>query len=230
MKQEQHKSDGTLIMQRWNEQYENGTYSKEPPIPFTRKILDKLAKNPRIMHGCGIYIGCGNGRNYIPISKSVQNLVGLDISTTAIAKLSENVPQDMLVCKDFSEFVPKESYDYLIAIQVFQHGTENMIKSYFDKVRNILNLGGLFFLRVNSVSTQIYHNHSIIEKNEHGGFTIQYLEGPKKGLYVHFFTKQEIIELVGNSFVMLELEENTTARTAPKTGSWSQLEIIFQKT
>jgi hypothetical protein len=33
----------------------------------------------------GLYIGCGNGRNYIPLSEAGLDLTGLDISVTAIS-------------------------------------------------------------------------------------------------------------------------------------------------
>jgi cyclopropane fatty-acyl-phospholipid synthase-like methyltransferase len=41
-------------------------------------------------------------------------------------------------------------FDYLVAIQVFQHGAQPDTESYFARTAAVLKAGGLFFLRVNS--------------------------------------------------------------------------------
>ncbi len=51
-------------------------------------------------------------------------------------------------------------------------------------MRDLLRRGGLLFLRLNSVSTQIRHAHTVIERNDFGGVTVGYQAGPKQGLPV----------------------------------------------
>jgi hypothetical protein len=93
-----------------------------------------------------------------------------------------------------------------------------------------LKAGGLFFLRVNSASTAIYFRHTSIDRNDFGGLTARYDEGPKSGLSVHFYSRAELLELARGRFSLLAgPSEDVTERTPPKTGSWSQWEVIWQR-
>jgi SAM-dependent methyltransferase len=40
----------------------------------------------------GLYIGCGNGRNLVPMSDAGLDLIGLDISAQAITQLHRRKP------------------------------------------------------------------------------------------------------------------------------------------
>jgi 2-polyprenyl-3-methyl-5-hydroxy-6-metoxy-1,4-benzoquinol methylase len=40
----------------------------------------------------GLYIGCGNGRNYEPLVRGGLDLTGLDISEVALGQLSARMP------------------------------------------------------------------------------------------------------------------------------------------
>jgi hypothetical protein len=39
----------------------------EPRLPFTREIVATLRAHPTALAGIGLYVGCGNGRNYLPL-------------------------------------------------------------------------------------------------------------------------------------------------------------------
>jgi len=135
-----------------------------------------------------------------------------------------------LTCADFRELEVGLPFDYLVAIQVFQHGVQADAESYFAKTAAMLKAGGLFFLRVNSASTEMYLRHTIIDRNDFGGLTIRYDEGPKSGLCVHFYSRPELLELARDRFQPLAgPREAVTARTPPKTGSWSQWEAVWQR-
>jgi cyclopropane fatty-acyl-phospholipid synthase-like methyltransferase len=77
---------------------------------------------------------------------------------------------------------------------VFQHSTDEDAARYFAAAARLLPPGGLLFLRVNSASTEIYHRHSVIERNALGGFTIRYEEGQKEGMAVHFYAREELLD------------------------------------
>ncbi|MGH3621503.1 MAG: class I SAM-dependent methyltransferase [Sciscionella sp.] len=68
-----------------------------------------------------VYIGCGNGRNYLPLVDAGLDLVGLDISGRAIEQLAQRVPtrRDRLVVGDLSSLPPHELYRIVVGIQVF---------------------------------------------------------------------------------------------------------------
>ena len=225
--------ESSLISQRWNEEYQKGRYDHAKPIRFITKIKDTLQKNQGDhTKGIGLYVGCGNGRNYIPLVDSGMNVLGIDISQVAIDELTQKIPRrsDKLACTDFLDFHSAKLLDYIIAIQVFQHGAEKTVARYFEKAFEMLKHGGLLFLRVNSESTQIYFKHSVIEHNSFGGLTVKYNEGPKKDLNTHFFSRKELEHVLCKNFQYLSKpHEDSASRLPPKTGTWSQWELVLKK-
>lgn len=196
------------------------------------RILAVLDAHPALRRGRGLYVGCGNGRNYLPLVDAGLSLVGLDLSPEAIASLAARRPAQAswLVCDDFRAFRSEPRVDYVIAIQIFQHGDEADVAAHFDKVATLLEPGGLLFLRVNSASTQVYHRHTVVERNAFGGFTVRYEEGPKRGLLVHFASRSELTARMKSAFdAVTEITEDVTPRVAPKTGSWAQWEAVWRR-
>ena len=221
-----------LLAARWNSEYRAGRYVAERPLPFVDQIISTLRAHPAVTSGVGLYVGCGNGRNYLPLVAAGLTLHGLDVSREAldqlIARRADLKPR--LTCADFRELEVGSPFDYLVAIQVFQHGVQADAESYFARTAAMLKAGGLFFLRVNSASTEMYLRHTIIDRNDFGGLTIRYDEGPKSGLCVHFYSRPELLELARDRFQPLAgPREAVTARTPPKTGSWSQWEAVWQR-
>jgi predicted TPR repeat methyltransferase len=88
-----------MVARAWDAQYAAGRYQDEPPVEFVADIV-AAARDARADRG--LYIGCGNGRNYIPLTEAGLDLTGLDISATAIAQLGERLPgrRDRLVTGD----------------------------------------------------------------------------------------------------------------------------------
>jgi SAM-dependent methyltransferase len=226
------EAERKLTARRWDDEYRQGRYDAEPPLPFVGDILSCLKAHPRAMGGPGLYVGCGNGRNYLPLVDTGLDLHGLDLSPEALRRLAARRPDvaDRLICDDFRRFPWAQPFRYVIAIQVFQHGTAADAADYFRRVAALLEPGGLFFLRVNSASTDVYHRHAPIERSAGGGFTVRYLGGPKQGLAVHFYGRQELRRLTGDAFRPVAApREHVMARSAPHTGSWAQWEGIWQR-
>lgn len=177
-------------------------------------------------------MGCGNGRNFIPLADAGLDLYGLDVSAEALRQLGERRPdlRERLIHADMLDWQPPSLLTLLIAIQVYQHGTDRDVNAYFRRSAELLAPGGLFCLRVNSTATEILHRHRIVARNNYGGFTIEYLEGPKQGLPIHFYTRAELAMLTAGWFEAVALlREDVTRRTPPQIGSWSQWEAIWQR-
>jgi cyclopropane fatty-acyl-phospholipid synthase-like methyltransferase len=224
--------DGSLAAQRWDTEYRSGRYRQEAPVPFVAQIITSVKANPVGANRRGLYIGCGNGRNYLPLVDAGLDIYGLDLSQEAITQLVERRPllAERLVCGDFRNFSATLPFGYVVAIQVFQHGTEADIALYFKKVAELLDPGGLFCLRVNSVSTEIYHAHQIVEQNNFGGITVQYQAGPKQGIPVHFYSWTELDHLTKSAFRLVDPpQEAIMMRSAPQTGFWAQWEAVWEK-
>jgi SAM-dependent methyltransferase len=228
------ETESELTASRWDEEYRNERYANEPPLPFVGKIIDTLRPDPSAWGGSGLYVGCGNGRNYLPLLDAGLNLFGLDVSPEALKRLVQRrpaLPPQRLICGDFRSFKSREGgFDYLIAIQVFQHGDDAAVSAYLEKTATLLRPGGFFFLRVNSAGTAVYHAHTMVERNIWGGFTVRYAEGPKSGLLVHFYSQLELLERLQVAFVaLMPPREEVTIRGAPQAGSWAQWETIWKR-
>jgi SAM-dependent methyltransferase len=220
-----------LAASRWDEEYRRGRYAGEPPVAFVATILDTLGARPALRARHGLYVGCGNGRNFLPLVDAGLALLGLDVSGEALRQLAEQRPDQAwrLHHGDFLTFAPPLPVAYLVAIQVLQHGRRAEAERAFARAADLLEPGGLFFLRVNSASTEVYHRHAVVERHD-DGFTAEYQEGPKQGLAVHFYGRRELQALTAPAFrAAREPSEDVTRREAPKTGSWAQWEAIYER-
>ena len=71
----------------WDAEYRRGRYAGEPPIAFVETIVATLQAEPALWRGRGLYVGCGNGRNYLPLVDAGAELEGIDLSREAITQL-----------------------------------------------------------------------------------------------------------------------------------------------
>jgi len=223
---------GGLHAERWNAEYRAGRYRGEAALPFVDDILATLRAHPAAMRGIGLYVGCGNGRNYVPLVNAGLDMLGLDVADEALRQLAARRPEHAhrLICSDFCDFQSDTPLAYVVALQVLQHGTEVDIDKAFAHVRTLLASGGLFFLRVNSIATEIHYQHTVLERNAWGGFTIRYNEGPKRDLPVHFYSREELLHRLTEDFEpLMALRHDTIEREAPLTGTWSQWEGIWRR-
>jgi hypothetical protein len=215
----------------WDAEYTNGRYAAEPPVRFVTDIFTAVQEH-HLTSGDGLYVGCGNGRNYLPLSRAGLSLTGLDISARALQQLTERAPEYRrhLIHGNLDALPPDRMFDLVIGIQVFQHGDRYTTHSALDQAQQKLNGGGLFCLRVNAVGTDLWPDHEVTERHIDGGFTIRYLAGPKSGLQVHFFSESELTGLFENGFhPVLPLRLDQTYRQPPQPGQWSQWEAIWRK-
>jgi SAM-dependent methyltransferase len=212
----------------WDAEYASGRYGHEPPVGFTRDIISAArAANLRR----GLYIGCGNGRNLVPLSDAGLDLIGLDISPRAIAQLRERRPCAAgLAVGGIDALRPSAEFDLVIGIQVFQHGNRGQVHRHLTAAAAHVAAGGLLCVRVNATGTDIRHRHERTEEDGDGGFTIRYLDGPKTGLEIHFFTAAELTGLMGKDFSpVMALRLDSTPHVPPARGQWSQWEAIWQR-
>lgn len=220
----------TKAADAWNAEYAAGRYDREPPVAFVGDII-AAAKDAGVDRG--IYIGCGNGRNYVPMTAEGLDLIGLDISATAISQLAERVPerQDRLVVGDLSALPDGETSPLVIAIQVLQHGTREQAHGLLADALDRVAPGGLFCIRVNAVGTDVLHAHEVIEHDPDGSYSVCYAAGPKAGLTVHFWAARELRGAVASAGFtpILELRPQATWRQPASKGLWLQWEGIYRR-
>jgi Methyltransferase domain len=216
--------------QVWDVGYDAGRYRDEPPLPFVADIL-AAARDDDLIGETGVYIGCGNGRNYLPLVAGGLDLIGLDISATAIEQLQARAPgrRGRLIHGDLSALPDGATYAFVVGIQVFQHGDRSTAHEHIRAAQARLMPRGLFCLRVNAVGTDLAYSHDVIERDDSGDFTVRYQAGPKSGLDIHFFAESELSSLFADYALALGPRVVRTWRTPPEPGQWSQWEAIWRR-
>ena len=213
----------------WDKEYAGGRYRDEPPVAF---VTDILAAARRAGLTSGLYIGCGNGRNYEPLVRGGLDLTGLDISDVALRQLSARMPErrGSLVRGDLSALPEETRYGVVIGIQVFQHGHAEAAHAHLAAARARVAPGGLMAVRVNAAGTDIAFAHRVTGRND-DGVTIRYVAGPKAGLEIHFFGEAELRGLFAIGFEpVLPPRAQVTWRQPPEAGQWTQWEGIWRAT
>jgi SAM-dependent methyltransferase len=221
------------VSDAWDRAYEAGRYRGEPPVAFVEDIL-RAAREGGLQGGPGLYIGCGNGRNYVPLVGGGLDLLGLDVSPGAIAQLARRTPErrSRLLVGDLAAIRRTTRFPVVIGIQVFQHGDRRRAHEHIRSAEGLVAPGGLLCVRVNAVGTDVVPAHDVVERGEDGSFTVRYLEGAKRGLDVHFFSRAELESLLASVFdpvPVLPLRPQVTWRTLPETGQWTQWEAIWRR-
>lgn len=216
--------------QSWDAEYAAGRYEAEPAVAFANDII-VAAKAVPADHG--LYIGCGNGRNYMPLVNAGLDLVGLDISQTAIQQLADRMPsrRDRLVVGDLSVLPGGDVYPLVAALQVLQHGTREQTHAFLAEALGRVAVEGLFCVRVNAVGTDVFHPHAVVERDADGSYSVRYEAGPKAGLTVHFWAARELrAALIAAGLTpVLELRPQGTWRQPADKGLWLQWEAIFTR-
>jgi hypothetical protein len=226
VRREQHHG----VAAAWDREYASGRYLAEPPLPFAADIV-AAARTHGLSGDQGLYIGCGNGRNYLPLVAEGLDLVGIDLSPTAITQLGERAPgrRGRLICGDLAALPVGATYAFVIGIQVFQHGNRMQAHAHIRAAQARLGPAGLFCVRVNAVGTDLDYDHDIVERGADGGFTVCYRDGPKAGLDIHFFAEAELSGLFGRYKPVVPPRLVRTWRMPRTRGQWSQWEAIWRK-
>jgi 2-polyprenyl-3-methyl-5-hydroxy-6-metoxy-1,4-benzoquinol methylase len=225
------EAPSAVIPGQWDNLYKNGRYQGEPPVQFVETILENLDEDER--QGYGLYVGCGNGRNYIPLLAAGLKLHGMDVSREGIQQIRDHLPEteNSTFVGDFGDYIGANVFRYIVGIQVFQHGDRATTDNLFQHGAMALQPGGKLFLRTNSSSPNLIYKHQVVEGNKKTGKTVLYEEGPKKGQLVHYYSKSELVALADKYgfSVIKPLVEIVEQREPPLQGRWAQWESIWQK-
>jgi SAM-dependent methyltransferase len=212
----------------WDREYAAGRYTGDPPVPFVHDIITS-ATRAGVLHRSGVDIGCGNGRNYVALVDGGLDVIGLDVSETAIRQLAARAPgrAPRLIHGDITALPSGATYGAVVGLQVFQHGDRAACHAHVLAAQELVAPGGVMAVRVNAVGTDIEFDHEVVEEEEGSGLTVRYLQGPKRGLLVHFFDRTELEGLFDRFDADLPIRRDRTRRPRPGAGQWSQWEAIW---
>ncbi len=137
-----------------SERYGTGSNLKATLKDF--KALDE--------HSVVLEIGCGEGKQMEPTSRSVKEVHGVDISDVAIETAKIFLAERdncFLYVNDNIEFFPDEHFDAIWEQTVFQHMIKKHVLEYIDQSARKLKMGGY-------ASFQFNHSNQFDEREAEG--------------------------------------------------------------
>lgn len=146
----------------WNRYYQNKVCSTLPS-PFAQYVSTLVEPGKTLVD-----LGCGNGRDAIYFAGQGLNVVGMDLSASAIEMLqAQNIPNARFVCGDFISDPTHTPgcYDYAYSrftIHAINPKQETML---LQAMYQALKPGGKFFIEVRSVHDPIYGKGQPVERN-----------------------------------------------------------------
>ncbi|MEW6718671.1 MAG: class I SAM-dependent methyltransferase [Chloroflexota bacterium] len=190
----------------WDSAYQYRPYSEKHPHPGVIYLDELLGhKKQHILD-----LGCGDGRHLVFLSRSGHNVHGIDKSLWGLRRAHEWLRREnlsaTLVCA-VAQNLPwsNEFFDSVVSIQVIHHNRLAEIIETVGEVRRVLSPGGYFYLTVAKYPPANWKGHQYVEVEPH---TFEPLEGFERGIPHHFFTKEELQELLGD-FEVRKLESDS---------------------
>jgi ubiquinone/menaquinone biosynthesis C-methylase UbiE len=165
-------------------------------------IEKRLRQNSRVLD-----VGCGNGKTLVPLAKKKYDVVGLDVSWSALKILEETLKKlgiyANLVLGDMTTFPFHDGcFDAVVCNYVLTHLLDEDRVKGINEIRRVLKNNGFLFIEVFSTDDFRYGKGEKIGKNS-------FLR--KDGIIYHYFTHDEIKNLL-KDFQILELKRTVKGR------------------
>ena len=145
-------------------------------------------------------LGCGAGRNCIYLAKENFDVVGIDVSLTALKIANKWSEKEKLTNVTFVRATMTNlpfsdcHLDAVISVSVIHHATKKDIAKIIDEIQRVLKKNGFFLANLTSVKDPRYGTGQKVENN-----TFQILESFEEKRFEeihHFFTKREISKIL----------------------------------
>ncbi len=151
-------------------------------------------------------MGCGAGRHTVFLAKTGFQVIGLDVSETALGELQNRLDKAnlsvTLVKHEMLELPFINNYfDAVVSTNVLHHGTVAEIKRTLGEVYRIMKKGGLGLVVTLSKKDFRYGNGRNLEPD-----TYLFTEGDEKGIVHHFFAETDLRSFF-SQFEILTLQE-----------------------
>ena len=167
------------------------------PVPF---VVDSRSLFKEYGAEVFLDLGCGVGRNSIYLGKEGFDVIGVDVSRSALKKTKawskiEGFPNvAVLRCSMTNLPFVSQSFHAVISVSVIHHALKKDIRKTVEEICTVLKDNGLFL--ANLLSTKDYRYGSG-KKLENGTFRVlENFEEKQFEEVHHFFSKKEILTLM----------------------------------
>tara|TARA_Y200000002_G_scaffold206626_1_gene170451 strand:- start:10073 stop:10696 length:624 start_codon:yes stop_codon:yes gene_type:complete len=124
----------------WNTIYEAGNPAwGKAPASVLEKFISYFPKESKILD-----LGCGEGRNSIPLSKMGYEVHGIDISDKAIDNAKKKQSDCVFQCIDLFELNTENKYDVIIDFGLYHFVPHEYREQYANIVQKVLMKNGVY--------------------------------------------------------------------------------------
>jgi len=204
----------------WEKEYKKPKFVTryDKPQSFFLKFLKYLKKDKKIKIGCLkiLDLGSGTGRNSNYLAQIGAEVVGLEVSDTAI-KIAKDRSFQLGVSVDYlkqnigMEYPFEDNiFDLVIDITSSNSLNEKERRIYLKEVSRVLKDDGIFFVR--ALCKDGDKNAKYLLKNNPGKERDTYIM-PDIGLQERVFSKDDFIQTYSEYFKILKLKKTTSYST-----------------
>jgi len=189
-------NDTKNTKEAWEDFYERGKGAKYPDNDII-KIVRKAFKNAEDISKIKILdLGCGMGNHLWFLAKEGFDAYGVDISEFATRTAENFLKKEnlsaYLKAGDFRNLdYPDGYFDGVVCSRSIEANAIEDIKKILKEVHRILKPNGKFLSEMISDETYFFKDNEMIEKN-----TTKCTKALKRGGIMHFFTREEIYNLL----------------------------------
>jgi len=200
-------------MKAWNKIYKNDSarysyYNLYEAHEDLESVVGILKKNKV---ETVLDLGCGVGRNLIPLVKQEFSVSGIDYAPEAIKQTSEILKKENLKAQliegDIYKILPYKNdfFDAVISVQVIQHAYEKDILKALKEIYRVLKPGGLIFITVCGRISKGKVRPCLVKTAKNvASHTYIPTEGNEKG-QVHFIYTKDLISRHFAGFKMIKM-------------------------
>jgi hypothetical protein len=215
----------------WDDEYADGRFLDFPADPFVTAIL-AAAERHGLLPGPGLYVGVGNGRNYLPLVEGGLDLVGLDISAVGLAAIRDRAPgrAEHLVHGDLSALPSGQRFPVVVGLNVFHHGDRQAAHAHIGAALERVAPGGLFCISVNEVGAKSSKATEVAAEYDDGSRTLRYLrDDGTPPLLSHFFAEPALTDLLAAYRPVLPLRVDDIDVATGRPGDWRCWQGIYRR-
>ena len=200
----------------WENEYKNPKLISlsDKPIKAIKDFIRLLRNKQKIeLSNLNILdLGCGNAKNSIYIAEQGynNNIIGIDISETALKYAIENIKEKNIKAQFIKQSIghsfpfSDSNFDIILDITSSNSLTENDRKIYLNEISRTIKTAGFLFIRALCKDGDI--NAKNLLKSNPGNEKDTYIM-PKLKLIERVFSKEDFLANYSNDFELLHLEK-----------------------
>jgi len=170
-------------------------------------LVEEVPTFKRYNVNCVLDLGCGAGRHSVYLAKKDFDVVGVDVSKSALKMANRWIRKEKLTNVAFIRgtmtYIPLASIciDAVISVSVIHHAVKKDIIKAMAEIYRILKNRGMFLANLASVKDPRYGSGQKVENN-----TFKVLEAFEEKRFEelhHYLTKREVYQIL-NRFIKKE--------------------------